>query len=358
MNSIRILDKQFNLLAEIDNYESFQLKRRFFTYGEFELKINANKIHTDKLIKNNIILLEKNYNKACVILHREFIYTEAGEKTDTLTIKGFTLQGLLTRRLIVPKVSESYSLCNGNQETIIKYFVDTNCINVSNNLRKIENLIIATDQKRGSEDRWRSSYDNLAEKIKEIAEFSELGWNISLDHKNKKYIFDVIAGRNLSVNQKINPPVIFRSDFNNIKSRHYTESIINNKNVGYVGTKEDNEKLVLSVGAIAGFERNETFISYNSNDPNELTKQGNIYLKDLEELKSFELEIDPFKTFFYEKDYDLGDIVTIQDKKINVTLHPRIVEIEEFYNQSGVKIKATFGKSIPTLIENIKRKVR
>ena len=41
MKSIRILDKNINLLAEIDNYESFNLVRRFYKYGEFELRINA-----------------------------------------------------------------------------------------------------------------------------------------------------------------------------------------------------------------------------------------------------------------------------------------------------------------------------
>lgn len=358
MKSIRVLDKNINLLAEIDNYESFNLVRRFYKYGEFELRINANKLHVDKLIKNNLILIDKDYNKVCIILHREFVYTDLGEETDTLSIKGISLQGLIARRLIIPAIGESFSSFEGSQEEIIKFFIDKNCINPLDIKRKIPGLILAVNQNRGTKDKWRSSYENLADKVQQIGEFAELGWNIYLDHKNKKYIFDVIAGKDLSVQQNVNPPVIFRADFNNIKTRHYTESIINSKNVGYVGTKEDSEKLVLSVGDVEGFERIETFISSTITDPEELKKEGIVQLKDLEELKSFELEINPFKTFYYEKDYDLGDIVTVQDKKIGVTMHPRIVEVEEYYSSTGLQLKVTFGKSIPTLISKIKRMVK
>jgi len=46
---IRIIDKDFNLLGEIDNYESLIFIRRFFKVGEFELHINLDKQNVDKL---------------------------------------------------------------------------------------------------------------------------------------------------------------------------------------------------------------------------------------------------------------------------------------------------------------------
>ncbi len=41
---IRIIDKDFNLLGEIDDYESLIFIRRFSRVGEFELHINLEKI--------------------------------------------------------------------------------------------------------------------------------------------------------------------------------------------------------------------------------------------------------------------------------------------------------------------------
>lgn len=50
----------------------------------------------------------------------------------------------------------------------------------------------------------------------------------------------------------------------------------------------------------------------------------------------------PFK---YEIDYDLGNIVTIQNREWGVTRDVRIIEIREIYESGGVQIEATFGES-------------
>ncbi|WP_458249720.1 siphovirus ReqiPepy6 Gp37-like family protein [Clostridium botulinum] len=350
-----MLDKNINLLGVIDNYESFSITRRFFECGEFEFKINSNKLHTDKLVKNNLILLGKDYNKVGLILHREFVYGEGGQEAETLLIKGIMIQGLSKRRIIIPDIGQEFDSCIGNQETIMKYFVYKSCISPTDLNRKIDNLIIAVDKKRGENDRWRGAYESLDEKLKEIGEYSNLGWNIVLDHKQKKFIFDVMQGKDLTVNQNTNPPVIFRSDFNNIKTRHYTESIINSRNSLYIGSKE---KLVLNLGDITGFERMETFLDSTSEEVEDIKKEGLVKLEEIKELKTFELEINPNNTFVYEKDYDLGDIVTIQDKKLKVTMDSRIVEAQEVYSNDGMKLKATFGTRIPSLLAVLKRMVK
>lgn len=358
MKSIRIFDTDINLLGEIDNYEEFKLTRRYTMLSEFEFKIKSKNLHTDKLVKNNLLLIGKDYNKVCIILHREFDGTD--NKGDMLFIKGVSLQGLINRRLIIPNTNEDFDSCSGKHETIIKHFVNKNCVNPTNVNRKINRLVIAKDNLRGSDDRWRSSYDNLSDKLKEICDYCGLGWNVYLDHKEKKFVFDVIEGKNLTVNQIVNPPVIFRSDFNNIANRHYIESIINSKNVVYCGTKDDATKMVLSKGEATDFERIETFNSVNSDDASELTKECDIKLDELKELKTFELEVNPTNTFIYEYDYNLGDIVTVQDRSLRVTMDSRIIEVEEYYTKNGKKLKVTFGSTIPTIltkIKNIEKKV-
>lgn len=353
MKSIRILDKNINLLGEIDNYEDFILNRRFYNLSEFEFKIKNNKLHTDKLVKNNLIVFDKNYDEVGIILHREFDGIE--KKSDTLFIKGVSLKGLINRRLIVPDVGNDYESCKGSQETIIKHFVNKNCVNPVNHQRKINRFIIGEDKYRGSEDLWRSSYDNLSDKIKEICEYCELGWNVKLDHNNKQFIFDLIEGKDLTVDQRINPPVIFRSDFNNISNRHYIDSIINSRNIVYVGTKEDASKLVLSIGDSSDFDRMEVFASVSSDNIEDVTKEGNVKLKEYGKLETFELEINPTSTFVYKKDYDLGDTVTIQDRSLNVTMNSKIVEIQESYNKNDVKLKVTFGSSIPNILTKVNK---
>ncbi|MGH4125092.1 MAG: siphovirus ReqiPepy6 Gp37-like family protein [Clostridium sp.] len=356
---IRILDKDFNLLAEIDNYESLIFIRRFFKVGEFELHININKEHTDKLLEGNLILLGTKLNKVGIIMHRENTYDQNGEPTDTLLIKGPTIKGLCSRRLMVPP-NGAYDSFTGSQEATMKYFVEKNCVNPTDASRKIQNLVIAPNLNKGIQDKWRSRYEKLDDKLTEIGEYSNLGWDIILDFNNNKFVFDVIQGRDLTADQELLPPVIFSVDFDNLKSRHYIDSSLNYKNVGYCGGKGDNEnRLIQQVGEVSGFDRIETFVDCSqAEDVTELKTIGAQKLDEFKKVKSFEVQIIPYGSFNYELDYDLGDIITAQDRKLGITMNSRIIEFKEIYEINGFNLEATFGTNIPNLITILKRETK
>lgn len=357
---IRIIDKDFNPLGEIDDYESLIFIRRFFKVGEFELHINVNKHHTDKLIDGNLILLGSSFNKIGIIMHRENALDENGEPTDTLLIKGPTLKGLCSRRIIIPPSSQGYESFLGSQEAIMKYFVDKNCVNPTDIERIIPNLVIVENKDKGIQDKWRSRYENLSDKLAEIGEYSNLGWDVTLDFDNNKFVFDVMQGRDLTVDQESLPPVIFSIDFNSIKNRHYIESSLNHKNVGYCGGQgEEETRLIQQVGEVSGFDRIETFIDCSqAENIDELTTEGNQKLDELKKIKSFEVQIIPYGSFNYEEDYDLGDIVTAQDRKLGVTMNSRIIEFKEIYEVGGFNLEATFGTNIPNLLIILKRNTK
>ena len=358
---IRIIDKGFNLLAEIDDYESLIFIRRFFKVGEFEMQININKQHTDKLMDGNLILLDSKLNKVGIIMHRENSYDQNGEPTDTLIIKGPTLKGVMSRRLIAPSVnSNGYDTQTGSIETILKAFVNNNVVNPIEAARKIPQVDIATDKQRGKQDKWRGRFEVLSDKLSEIGEYAEIGWDVTLNTANNKWLFDVIEGRDITVDQEILPPVIFSIDFNSIKGRHYIESSLNHKNVAYCGGKGDDEnRLVQQIGEVSGFSRMETFLDCSSVvDITELKTIGNQKLDELKKVKSFEVQIIPYGSFNYEQDYDLGDIITAQDRKLNLTMNARIIEFKEIYEVSGFNLEAILGTNIPDLLSNLKRETK
>jgi hypothetical protein len=355
---IRIISPQFELLGEIDDYESLQFIRRFYKVGEFELHINVNKNNTDKLQENNLILLGSSFNKIGIIMHRENSYDQNGEPTDTLVIKGPTLKGIMSRRLIVPAVDgNGYDSITGSIETILKQFVDHSVVNPVDTTRKIPQVTIAPDLQRGKQDKWRSRFEVLSDKLDEIGEYAEIGWDVILDTVNNKWLFDVIEGKNLTVDQETLPPVIFSVDFNSIKSRHYISSSLTAKNVGYCGGKgDDTDRLIQEIGNIEGLERIETFIDCSSaEDVTELLSLGSQKLGELKKTESFEVGIIPYGSFIYEQDYDLGDFVTAQDRKLGVTMNAQIIELKEIYETTGFSLEGTFGTNIPNLLTIFKK---
>lgn len=70
---------------------------------------------------------------------------------------------------------------------------------------------------------------------------------------------------------------------------------------------------------------------------------------------SFGAEILPTGPFAYEKDWDVGDIVTIQNKGWGVLSHTRISEVTEIIEAGGFRLSVVFGQAPLTLGEKIKR---
>lgn len=353
---LKIISPDFDFLGEIDEYESLILVRRFFSTGEFELHIFTNENNAQILEEDNLIMMGTSEKKAGVIEHVEKDTNEEGKDNITI-VKGFTLDGILKRRITVPPNSMAYDTAEGSQETIIKQFVHNNIVNPADINRKIPQVVIAKDMKRGNQDKWRTRFDKLDEKVSEVAAYSYLGFNIELDIQSNKWVFDILEGRNLTTDQEILPPVIFSVDFDNIKTKHLIQSSVDYKNIGYCGgSGEEDNRLVQQVGDAKELDRREVFIDCSDiGDINELITVGNQKLDEFKQIESFEAQILPKSSFIYEEDYDLGDIVTVLDRKWGVILNSRITEIKEVYELNGFNIEVIFGNQFPTLIKMIKR---
>ncbi|QSB48756.1 siphovirus ReqiPepy6 Gp37-like family protein [Parageobacillus toebii] len=372
MKPIRILTPVLDLLAEIDDYESLLFTRRWHEVGEFELRINRHKRHTELLQRGNLIMLGASRNKVGIIRYREIELDENGKASENWLVKGIALKGVTAQRLVVPPANDSHDRANGSAETVMKHYVDRHVVNPVDVKRKIDMIVIASDQQRGSNISWESRFKNLAEELIEISKASGLGWDVILDFERKKWVFDVFVGRDLTVNQSVNPPVIFSPQFESLKQLSFVESDFNYRNYGYIaGQGEGEDRRVVEVGEAEGLSRIETFIDardISEEDENQqalpeaeiiakLQQRGQQKLSEFAQEFFLEGQILTNSPFEYEKDYDLGDIVTIQNREWGVTRDARITEIKEIYEPGGFQIEATFGESRPTLIKKLKQEL-
>ncbi|GIO39293.1 hypothetical protein J41TS12_41540 [Paenibacillus antibioticophila] len=354
--SVRIIDTNFNLLGEIDNYESLQFTRRFYRPGEFEMHIHLGKRHTDQLLEDRVIYINNQQHKSGIIRYRQIVEDDKG--IETLIIRGPTLGGVLDQRVTV---SDNYDRIIGPAETVMKHYANNHLGNGTYATgiyakRQIPFFAIAEDQTRGKTTPWQSRFEPLDQVVQEIAEWCDIGWLVSLDFENKKWVFDVLAGRDLTTNQNVLPPVIFSNEFDNIQSQGYVDSSLQFKNVGYAGGQgEDEDRLIQMIGDAEGLARREVFLDCSSaEDANELTSLGEQALAEQKRIRTYNGLILNTGSFEYEKDWDLGDIVTQQNKKWGLTMHSRITEIKEIYEPAS-KLEITLGDEIPTITEFVKK---
>jgi hypothetical protein len=351
---IKIIDKGFNFLGEVDDYEALIFTRSWGGIGGFEIHINANKKYTDKLRKENIVFV--NEKKAGVILYREF----STDDNERLIVKGQQLKTYLGRRITIPPTGRAQDYKNDYVENIMKHYVEANCVNPVDTKRKIDRLRIAPVESRGIKTQYQTRFKNLAEELEKLSLISGLGWDVYLDLKNKEFVFDVFEGRDLTAAQSVLPPAIFSVDYDNISSQKLIESAMGYKNTGYVGGQgEGIDRTIQVVGEDAqGLERYEVFIDARDiEDSGDLSKRGLQKLEELKEVMTFDNEILTQSNLVYEEDYNLGDLVTAINNKWRVVLDSRITEVTEIYEVGGYRINAVFGNNIPTLVERIKQEM-
>jgi hypothetical protein len=379
-----VLNNDFKVLGIMDNYECLVWERNYYKPGTFSMQIIPDFYQFQLLKKGNILLKKDNTKEAMYIDYRELEENEEG--VEVLLVKGCSITKCMDRRITLYKQLEK-----GNAETVIRNYVDSNCINITEANRKVSNLIQGVNNNLGQEVDYMSHYKPLLEEIESIATTNELGYKVDLDLPNQKYIFEVYQGLDRTVNQEVNSKAIFSSEFENVANQKYIQSDNNYRNMVLVaGAGEDLARKTLTIGEEnSSFDRYELFVdardisdkenktrivtdevtgeereeTYEVDIPIEtynklLEARGKEKLAECTKIETFDCTLNNINSLRYRDDYDLGDKVSIINKKWGLVLHERITSIEETYDVEGLNIQVNIGNNIPTLIDKIKQTMR
>ncbi|ACO85854.1 siphovirus ReqiPepy6 Gp37-like family protein [Clostridium botulinum] len=381
-----IFNRDLELIGILDTFTSLRWIRRYFKSGEFELHCALN-FNTLELLKRDNVVYKKNDVEAGYIETRQLKIGEDGQ--EYLEVKGKFLTNYLDRRISWDRVSFS-----SKTEELMRKLVLENAISPTNINRKIPNLILG-DLKGFKEDiKYANSFGNIIEQLENISNTNNLGYRNILDIKNRKILFDIYKGVDRTINNGTIAPCIFSRDFENILEQEYMDSLNNYRNTTLIaGAGEGSARKITSIEEGVGLDRYELYVDARDITDKEekkktvldydeegnvtgeheeteeveipwerykplLLQRGKEKLSECEEIQTFDSKINTNGNNVYEKDFDLGDIVMIVDKKWGIRIDTRITEIEEIYEEKGLEVNVTFGNNIPTIIDKIKQKVR
>lgn len=373
---IRIMTRDFQIIDQIDVYSSLQITRSWHGIGSIELRINRYLKGANELTRGRIIFPHNQLHKAYQIKHREIELDENGKASENWIIRALPLKSWMGQRITYPPSHTSNDNKQAVAETVMRHYVTNNVINPVDGNRRMEDIILDTNQLRGENVSWQSRYKNLAEEQSEISLLCGLGWNVDIDKDQMKFVFKVLEGRDLTAGQSVLPPAIFSPEFNTLGQLSYTESELNFKNYAVVaGQGEGVDRRIIEVGQSSGHDRYELFVDardvseetdIEDTDPiprpvaeieADLINRGNQKLAEYEQEIYLEGQALTKSRLTYEKDYELGDVVTLQNREWGVTLDARITEVKEIYEWGGQKVELTFGNNRPTLISKIKQEL-
>lgn len=359
MHPILIFDSKLSYIAQIDDYQYLRWTRKWRRTHTFEIRVNRHKNNAQYLTEDNFIAIFKGGAwRAGIIEHKEIELTEEGKISENWTIVGRSY-GMFDDRLALhlTTTGNGYDTQRANAETVMRHFVNVNCINPVDNNRIVPYLKLGNDLGRGQVIDVRARFQTISDLLESCSITSGLGYEVVFDLNDKQFYFNVLEGRDLTPSQNINPPVIFSPEFDNVNVLGYRYSKIDSKNFAVVaGQGEAESRLIAYVSNNStGINRREIFVDARDLETSQqLIQRGEARLAELIEEVVMEVYYIPGGPFSYPQDFDLGDIIHARYPEIG-SLDSRIIEVvEETTPEQGDVYRISLGKEYPDLINVLK----
>ena len=359
---IYVFDRDLNYIDNIDMFTSLIWIRRYYTAGKFELHCPVTEHNIKTLVRNNIVSIQGS-EEVGIVEYRNLSIDEEGR--EILKVMGRFFTSVLDRRILY--TTEQYT--NKQVEVIMRNMVNNNCINTDAK-RKLP-IILGSLNNFPERIDYQKSYGNLLEELSILSQTTGIGFFIRTDLEQKKHYFETYKGIDRSIAQSENLHVVFSRDYDNLYNQEYTDDVNNLRTTALVageGEGADREIVVVNDN-YSGLDRYELYVDArdlqrevddiilsDEEYRNLLTQRGLEKLSEYKDIQTFEGSI-VTNNYKYKEDFDLGDIVTIIDRKWNVVVNTRITEITEIYENGRIEIIPTLGNSIPTILDKIKRTV-
>lgn len=364
-----ILQKCFRKIKEYDECIYCSFTKKFGSTGSFELEVYAKEENLEVLKKGNFVEIN---DLNC------FVIESVNAKIDAtygyvLYARGRTISALLDRRIIWGTFSST-----STPGCLMNDIVEANCVSPNNFNRAFPNFYTNRDDDlNGDVYSYQQTGKSVLDALIEIYAATGVGFDVEFDVSNQKMTFCPVFSENRTINQNDNVKIIFSSDSEDLLSSDYFTSIQDFKNVALVAGEDSGElRKATSAGSSGsiGLDRYELYVdardlqstltdsngnSWTLTDDEyirTLVSRGNNKLLDYSEVQTFDAEIRQFGSIRYKlnEDYFLGDIVTVVDKNLGLTVDAQITEVVESWKET-YSIEYTFGFSRLTIMQKVKR---
>lgn len=347
----------------IDTATSIIWREDYYGAGEFEVYVMHNEV-TRGLLQIGSYLSKPRSDRLAIIESVEYINNNDGAM---IIAKGRMAKGVLDRRLAYSLAGHTITpiKISGNVADAVMNVVDTNA-GTNAGAQRTMGIFLGSDGgitktiKTGGEDATRqSSFQNLLEWTDGVLQEYGCGARITLSGQN--LLYNCYEGTDRTADSAT--PVIFSQDFENLIDVDYAQDTTELKTFALVGGEgEGLDRFFATYGSSTGWSRREVFvdgISYprkyrDAQDVEHtytdaeytamLQGEAETALKEHLITETFEGKIDltlsPFK---FGIDFDLGDLVTVQDNRLGLFKDVRILSVTEVQDTDGYLINIDFG---------------
>ena len=371
---LEIRNAERETIGIIDTAKSVIWHRKYYGVGDFEIYAQATDNIVELLKVNNYVTRPDDEEIGVI---EKITFDFSIQNGYMITAVGRFAKSILDRRIIY-KLSGTVNtptILSGNVEIAIRQLVLDNAIDCTDTRRNISILGLAAlnnlppviVDENGNAAQKQVSYDNLFEYTEKVLQEYEMSSKIILNNSNRKLLYSVFMGADRSTdNTDNNDPIIFSIDYDNLNSSNYQYDETPLKNTALIGGQGEGlerfytllasnksglqlRELFVDASSVnrkyktAGSETEQTYT--NAQYRSMLNQKAQEKLKETIIAENFSGDINvSFGVWQYNRDYFLGDIVTVQDNKIDKYINTRIIEATEVQDENGYKVDVVFEK--------------
>lgn len=361
-----ILNQTFQRVAVIDQYSSLIWTRRYWDVGDFELYVPAD---PDLLqyLQIGFYVFREDCESTMMIEHIE-IKTDA-ENGNYFIISGRGVENILSYRVVAN--AGSFSASSPSALCCWLISLEAKGVNAKYADREI-NIIkdlygVKIDNEEGYFYWNIYQYQNLLDAIFSICKQYGFSFRFVFTDKKDGFNFTCYKGVDRTFDQKENTPVIFSPKYYNLINSQYVLDDENNKTMAFIaGEGEGADRSVIWThktwnsadehNVPKQLDRREIFV--DARDIRMKKDDGTYYtaaeygilLRQRGKEKLFETgiieglsgEVDTTLQFIYRRDWDLGDLVSIENE-YGMKANARVLEVIEADDENGYRVTPTFS---------------
>lgn len=367
---VEIRDESTAILGILDTFKSVIWHSVYYGVGDFEIYTPASQQALDWLKRDRYVTRPDNDEVGII---ENINITKNTNDGMMITASGRFAKSILDRRIIynLSGTSSSARVLSGTVELAVRTLVAENAISCDfDSNRNIPILELGEYQHNatrivdeyGSAARLQVSNEELLSYTESLLEEYKMASRCVLNGTKLQY--NVYQGTDRSVANAIGrPPVIFSHEYDNLTEGEYSYTGVEEKNVALIGGEGEGLERFYSVvgGSNKGLKRKEMWVdassinkTYKDEDDTEQTfsdaeykalldAQGRQEMASMIAAEQYSGTIDISRgNYIYNRDFHIGDIVTIQDTAIGAFLNVRILEITEVQDENGYTVEANY----------------
>ena len=369
---VEIRNAETELIGIIDTAKSIIWRSVYYGVGDFEVYVQATQNTRELLSVGNYVTRQDN-NEIGIIEKVEI----KADKFDGLmiTASGRFAKSILDRRLIynLSGTSNAATILRGNVELQVRKIVEENAISCAFDSRRnipllelgsLANIPLKIVDESGNAAQKQVSYGNLLEYSDAVLQEYELSARVTLDAERKKLQYSVFSGEDRSEeNESGNEPVIFSEDYDNLKDSAYSLDKTSFKNAALIGGEGEGTArfYAMTAGSETGLARREVWVdassiskTYKDAGGTEQTYSNDVYsgfllergrqsLSALKPVEAFGGSLDVTSgNFVFNRDFFLGDVVTVESERIGIYKRVRIISVTEVQDENGYTVSVDY----------------